>query len=88
MRALVCGVSGQDRAYRAHLPIDNGDAASGASREARIGSLANPARLGVRDRARLKVHARQRFRSQSSIGRSVEQPVGMLEAEWTLGQRR
>lgn len=39
MRTLVCGVSGQDHANRAHL---------------QIGSLANPTGLGIRDRARLK----------------------------------
>jgi hypothetical protein len=39
MRTLVCSVSGQGRAYRAHL---------------HIGGLANPTGLGVRDRAWLK----------------------------------
>lgn len=48
MKALVCGVSGQDGAYLAKLLLDKGYAVVGTSRDAGKASFANLERLGIR----------------------------------------
>ena len=39
LRALVCGVSGQDGAYLARLLLDKGYEVAGTSRDAQVASL-------------------------------------------------
>lgn len=48
MRALVCGVSGQDGAYLAKLLLDKGYSVVGTSRDAHKASFENLERLGIR----------------------------------------
>ena len=67
MRALICGISGQDGAYLARLLLNKGYEVCGTSRDAQIGGFANLVRLGVRDRVRLESMA-----GQSSVGLSFE----------------
>jgi GDPmannose 4,6-dehydratase len=49
-KALICGVTGQDGAYLAHLLLDKGYEVYGASRDAQASSFANLAALGIRKR--------------------------------------
>lgn len=53
MKALICGISGQDGAYLARLLLDKGYQVYGTSRDAPGGSFANLVALGIRDRVTL-----------------------------------
>src|SRR5689334_22087036 len=48
--ALICGVSGQDGAYLAHLLLTKGYTVVGSSRDATASGFTNLARLGIRDK--------------------------------------
>ncbi|MDD4868408.1 MAG: GDP-mannose 4,6-dehydratase [Mycobacterium sp.] len=67
MRALICGISGQDGAYLARLLLDKGYEVFGTSRDAQIGAFANLTRLGVRDRVQLDSMAMNDFRSVLNV---------------------
>ncbi len=67
MRALICGISGQDGAYLARLLLDKGYEVFGTSRDAQIGAFANLIRLGVRDRVHLDSMAMNDFRSVLNV---------------------
>lgn len=67
MRALICGVSGQDGAYLARLLLGKGYEVFGTSRDAQIGRFSNLSRLGVRDRVRLESMASNDFRSVLNV---------------------
>lgn len=69
MRALICGVSGQDGAYLARLLLDKGYEVIGTSRDAQVNSFANLALLGIRDRVRLESMATNDFRSVLNVMR-------------------
>jgi GDPmannose 4,6-dehydratase len=47
VRALICGVSGQDGAYLAKLLLSKGYTVFGASRDAQMSSFANLKTLGI-----------------------------------------
>lgn len=72
MRALVCGISGQDGAYLARLLIDKGYEVVGTSRDAQIGGFANLVRLGIRSRVTLESMAATDFRSVLNVLRQTE----------------
>lgn len=61
--ALICGVSGQDGAYLAHLLLSKGYTVWGTSRDAQGNSFNNLSRLGVKDRVRLLSMDPEDFRS-------------------------
>lgn len=63
MRALICGVSGQDGAYLAKLLLEKGYEVWGSSRDAHIVHLGNLDRLDLRDRLHLISMAPKDFRS-------------------------
>jgi GDPmannose 4,6-dehydratase len=67
MRALICGISGQDGAYLARLLLDKGYEVFGTSRDAQIGAFANLVSLGVRDRVTLESMAANDFRSVLNV---------------------
>jgi GDPmannose 4,6-dehydratase len=67
MRALICGVSGQDGAYLAELLLAKGYEVFGTSRDAQIGTFANLGRLGIRERVRLESMAINDFRSVLNV---------------------
>ncbi len=67
MRALICGVGGQDGAYLAHLLLGKGYEVWGTSRDAQVASFANLATLGVRDAITLRSMAPKDFRSVISV---------------------
>jgi GDPmannose 4,6-dehydratase len=72
MRALICGISGQDGAYLARLLLDKGYEVFGTSRDAQVGGFANLVRLGIRDRVRLESMALNDFRSVLNVLRSTD----------------
>ena len=63
MRALICGVGGQDGAYLSRLLLDKGYEVIGASRDAMASSYGNLKRLGIRDRVITASMAITDFRS-------------------------
>lgn len=86
MRALICGISGQDGAYLARLLLDKGYEVFGTSRDAQIGDFANLARLGIRDRVHLESMAGNDFRSVLNVLRSTEpQEIYNLAGQSSVG---
>ena len=63
MKALICGVSGQDGAYLARLLLGKGYKVYGASRDAQMSSFANLKLLGIDDRVNKLSLAINDFRS-------------------------
>jgi GDPmannose 4,6-dehydratase len=61
--ALVCGVSGQDGAYLAHLLLEKGYTVYGTSRDAQMSSFPNLVKLGIKDKINLESVALNDFRS-------------------------
>ncbi|WP_082974630.1 GDP-mannose 4,6-dehydratase [Mycobacterium sp. 1245805.9] len=86
MRALICGISGQDGAYLARLLLDKGYEVWGTSRDAQIGGFANLAGLGIRDRVRLESMAVNDFRSVLNVLRRTEpQEVYNMAGQSSVG---
>jgi GDPmannose 4,6-dehydratase len=67
MRALICGVNGQDGAYLARLLIDKGYEVWGTSRNSQTASFGNLNRLGVRDAVTMRSMIPTDFRSVISV---------------------
>jgi len=63
MRALICGISGQDGAYLARLLLEKGYEVVGSSRDAQISSFGNLVQLGIRKKVCLESMALNDFRS-------------------------
>jgi GDPmannose 4,6-dehydratase len=63
MRALICGVAGQDGAYLSKLLLDKGYEVIGASRDAMASSFGNLNRLGIRHKIITASMAVSDFRS-------------------------
>ena len=63
MKALICGVSGQDGAYLADLLLRKGYEIIGTSRDAQTVSVRNLQRLGIADRVLMESMATHDFRS-------------------------
>lgn len=72
MRALICGVSGQDGSYLAELLLRKGYDVYGTSRDAQIGSFENHQRLGLAGRIQLESMAPHDFRSVLQVLRKIE----------------
>ncbi len=72
MRALVCGISGQDGAYLARLLLAKGYEVFGTSRDAQVSSFANLVRLGIRDDVHLESMAANDFRSVLNVLRRTD----------------
>ncbi|MDM3895974.1 MULTISPECIES: GDP-mannose 4,6-dehydratase [Mycobacterium avium complex (MAC)] len=86
LRALVCGISGQDGAYLARLLLDKGYEVIGTSRDAQIGGFPNLVRLGVRDHVRLESMAANDFRSVLNVLRETEpQEIYNLAGQSSVG---
>jgi GDPmannose 4,6-dehydratase len=52
MKALICGVSGQDGAYLAQLLLGKGYEVFGSSRDAQVSSFEGIVRTRIRDKVR------------------------------------
>lgn len=63
MKALICGVSGQDGAYLARLLLDRGYEVYGTSRDIQMSSFQNLKRLGIHDRIKFESMSLNDFRS-------------------------
>jgi len=61
--ALICGISGQDGAYLAHLLLSKGYEVFGTSRDVEISRFDNLAFLGIRERVNLRSMTLVDFRS-------------------------
>jgi GDPmannose 4,6-dehydratase len=72
VRALICGISGQDGAYLAELLLRKGYSVIGTSRDAQTASFGNLARLGITDRVQLDSMATHDFRSVLHLLRKAE----------------
>ena len=72
MRALICGVSGQDGAYLADLLLKKGYTVIGTSRDAQTSSFSGLTRLGIIERVQLESMATHDFRSVLHLLRKVE----------------
>lgn len=62
-RALICGISGQDGAYLAHLLLAKGYKVHGTARDAQMSTFSNLQRLGVHDQISFRSMALNDFRS-------------------------
>lgn len=63
MKAMICGISGQDGAYLARFLLDKGYAVYGTSRDAQMASFANLVRLGIREQVLVESVSLTDFRS-------------------------
>jgi GDPmannose 4,6-dehydratase len=72
IRALICGISGQDGTYLAELLLKKGYTVIGTSRDAQASSFSNLTRLGIVDQVQLESMATHDFRSVLHLLRKVE----------------
>ena len=63
MKALICGISGQDGAYLARLLLEKGYEVAGSSRDAQMSSFKNLVYLNIHNDVRLESMALNDFRS-------------------------
>jgi GDPmannose 4,6-dehydratase len=63
MKALICGISGQDGAYLARLLLEKGYTVIGSSRDAEVTSLTNLEKLEIIDKVEVTSMALTDFRS-------------------------
>lgn len=70
MKALICGVTGQDGSYLAKLLLDKGYEVVGTSRDAMVASLSNLERMGIRGQVALTSMAINDFRSVLGVVQS------------------
>ncbi len=86
MRALICGISGQDGAYLAKLLLERGYEVIGTSRDAQVARFDNLARLGVLDRVKLESMSPVDFRSVLEVLRKwMPQEVYNLSGQSSVG---
>lgn len=71
-RALICGISGQDGTYLAHLLLSKGYEVVGTSRDAEMSRFNNLALLGIRERLTLRSMTLNDFRSVLQVLSEVE----------------
>lgn len=72
MRALICGISGQDGAYLAEFLLNKGYTVIGTSRDAQTSSFSNLVRLGIYEQVQLESMATHDFRSVLHLLRKAE----------------
>ena len=71
-KALICGISGQDGAYLAHLLLNRGYVVCGTSRDAQISSFQNLIHLGIKDQVKLESMSLTDFRSVLQVLTKVQ----------------
>jgi GDPmannose 4,6-dehydratase len=67
MKALICGISGQDGTYLTDLLLQKGYVVTGTSRDAQTASLLNLRKAGIADRIQMESMATHDFRSVLQI---------------------
>ncbi len=86
MKAMICGVGGQDGAYLARHLLDKGYEVWGTSRDAQLASFGNLRRLGVRDRVRTLSMATNDFRSVlQAVTRCAPDEIYNLAGQSSVG---
>jgi GDPmannose 4,6-dehydratase len=86
MRALICGVSGQDGSYLAKLLLEKGYEVWGTSRDAQASSFVNHQRLGIVNRVRLLSMAPGDFRSVfTAVDQSGPDEIYYLSGQSSVG---
>ena len=86
MRALICGVGGQDGAYLAQLLLSKGYEVWGTSRDAQAASFINLKLLGVREQVKLLSMASNDFRSVlTTLKSSRPDEVYFLSGQTSVG---
>lgn len=86
MKALICGVNGQDGSYLAQLLLSKGYEVWGTSRDAQASSMANLQALALQDRVKLLSMAPSDFRSVfSAFDRSDPDEVYNLAGQSSVG---
>jgi GDPmannose 4,6-dehydratase len=87
MRALICGVTGQDGAYLARLLCERGYEVHGTSRAAERASLAGLESVGVRGRVSMHSMAPAEFRSVSdTLARVAPDEIYYLAGQSSVAQ--
>ena len=86
MRALICGVNGQDGSYLAKLLLEKGYEVWGTSRDVQASPMSNLTRLGIAGRVRLVSMAPGDFRSVlSAVDRSDPEEIYYLAGQSSVG---
>ncbi len=86
MKALICGVGGQDGAYLAQLLIDKGYEVWGTSRDAQVATFGNLHQLGLRGKVTTRSMAPKDFRSVVSVLIDCEpDEIYFLSAQSSVG---
>jgi len=86
MKALICGISGQDGAYLAELLLEKGYEVTGTSRDAQISGFHNMKKLGILDDIRLESMAINDFRSVlQTVSRSGPDEIYNLAGQSSVG---
>jgi GDPmannose 4,6-dehydratase len=86
MRALICGISGQDGAYLAELLLKKGYTVVGTSRDAQTSSFSSLRRLGIADQVQLESMATYDFRSVlHTLRKSEADEVYNLSGQSSVG---
>lgn len=86
MRALICGVSGQDGAYLAQMLLSKGYEVWGTSRDAQVAKLTNLIDLGIREKIQIISMAPNDFRSVlTALTRSNPDEVYYLAGQSSVG---
>jgi GDPmannose 4,6-dehydratase len=86
MRALICGVGGQDGAYLSRFLLDKGYEVIGASRDAMASSFGNLKSLGIRDKVITASMAINDFRSVlQTMGKYQPDEIYNLAGQSSVG---
>jgi len=86
MRALICGIGGQDGGYLARMLLEKGYEVVGTSRDAMVASFGILERLGIRDRVKIVSTAINDFRSVlSTLDRQQPDEVYNLAGQTSVG---
>lgn len=86
MKALVCGVNGQDGTYLAKLLLDKGYEVWGTSRDVQASPMTNLSKLGIHDHIHLLSMAPSDFRSVfTAVDRSQPDEVYHLAGQSSVG---
>ncbi|CAN4272561.1 Gmd GDP-D-mannose dehydratase [Methylophilaceae bacterium] len=86
MKALICGVSGQDGAYLAQLLLGKGYEVWGTSRDVQASSFSNLEQLGIKRQVMLISMSSNDFRSVlTALKRSVPDEIYFLSGQTSVG---
>lgn len=86
MKALICGVNGQDGAYLARLLLDKGYEVWGTSRDAQVSSFGNLAAVGAEGKVTVLSMAPNDFRSVfTAVERSDPDEIYYLAGQSSVG---